>query len=138
MPRYEQSTEGSGAKAILTRLHSYSERHKGVSEKLTKNSALQNTQAVVQLGEVVTSLGDRVWATWFASGAATASPQNVSVLGTARVPLKVCDDRSVCSAPVTSASWPCVSRSAVLQSGSRDSSLAPSHKSQQLPILLLA
>ena len=45
-------------------------------------------QAVIQLGEVVTTLGDRVWATWFASGSATSSPQNVSILGTARVPLK--------------------------------------------------
>ena len=51
---------------------------------------LDAPQAVVQLGEVVTSLGDRVWATWFASGSATASqPQNVSILGTARVPLQV-------------------------------------------------
>lgn len=45
-------------------------------------------QVVVELGDVVTSLGDRVWASWFA-GPASQSSQNVSALGTAHIPLAV-------------------------------------------------
>ena len=65
----------------------------GTNSRLTaqqpRPGAAGCTQVVVQLGEVVTSLGDRVWATWFASGPASTSPQNVNILGTARVPLAV-------------------------------------------------
>ena len=46
-------------------------------------------QVLVELGDVVTSLGDRVWATWFAASTTSQSSQNVTPLGTACIPLAV-------------------------------------------------